>query len=436
MAYTAPTTITRAYVYTYVSDYGEEGPPSAPDTKSGIVGQTWNIALPSPSLAVKAGRALSKKRIYRTVSGQTTTASYYLVDEVDIDTAAYDDSKSDDDLTSGTQLESLGWSPPPSDLKGAVAMPNGIIAAFRDNEVWFCEPYRPHAWPVEYQVSVDYPIVGLGVMGQTLIVCTTGYPWSITGVHPSKMSLAKIEANEPCQSRASIVSSPEGVYYVSPNGLVVAAPGQVRNLTAGLLDPAGWQNGYSLVRMRAVRFNTAYLGIIAPSGTRYRGVLIDSLNLDRVAFTEILDNSLLPTNFQPDFYAGVPLAIIGTNLYVLDPPDGASVGPYVWRSKIFKLPRPDNLGAMKVYFKVPSGAPSLDPVPNITRPMTLGPNMYGIVRVYGGGRLVFEREMRGSGDIFRLPTGFKSDEWQIEIEARVVVRDIQVASSPRELERV
>ena len=49
-----------------------------------------------------------------------------------------------------------------------------MIAGWKDNEVWFCEPYRPHAWPVKYVVNVDYPIVGLGTIDQSCMDADVG----------------------------------------------------------------------------------------------------------------------------------------------------------------------------------------------------------------------------------------------------------------------
>ena len=44
------------------------------------------------------------------------------------------------------------------------------------------------------------------------------------------------------------------------------------------------------------------------------------------------------------------------------------------------------------------------------------------------------RELRVSGEQFRLPSGFKSDFWQFEIEARVQLDNMQMATSPTELQ--
>ena len=430
-----PIVISRAYVYTFVSEYGEEGPPSLPTVKTGNVGETWTITIPDPSVAQQNGRSITKKRVYRTVTSAAGVATYFMVEEIPVGQTSFSDTYEDDDITTNEQLQSEGWFPPDTNFKGWVAMPNGIIAAWKENEVWFCEPYRPHAWPADYAVAVDYPVVGCGVMGQTLVICTTGSPWTATGVHPSVMSLAKINSYEPCTSRASIISTPNGVIYSSPNGLVVAVPGAVRNLTQTLLDPAKWASFNQIYKLRAVEFNTAYLAYEAPGTSGSKGLMIEpSPNYSRLGYIKMLDTDYTITNIMPDPWSATPLIIHTGKVYVLDHPNGTNLRPYKWRSKIFKMNQRENLGAMKVFFTVPPGSPTLGT--RVTNPTTLANNMYGIVRMYCDGVLRFSRELRVSGEEFRLPSGFTAEEWQFEIEARVVVNDLQIASVSKELARV
>lgn len=430
-----PIVVSRAYVYTFVSEYGEEGPPSAPTVKTGNVGETWNLTIPDPASAQSSGRAIAKKRVYRTITALNGVATYYLVGEIAVGITAFADTYADDDITGNNALESEGWTEPPASLKGWVAMPNGIIAAWKDNEIWFCEPYRPHAWPAKYSVAVDYPVVGCGVTGQTLVICTTGSPWTATGVHPEVMSLAKINSYEPCVSAASIISTPGGVIYASPNGLVVAVPGQVTTITNGLISPAEWQSRNAINKLRAIQFNTAYMAYETPSVSTAKGLMIEpSQAYTRNGYIELADSSYSITNIFPDPWSSQPLIIRNGQLYTLDQPDGTNLQPYKWRSKIFKMNKKENLSALKVYFTVPTGSPTL--ATEVVNPTTLTSTMYGIVRVYADGVLRFSRELRVSGTEFRLPSGYKAEEWQFEIEARVSVNDIQVASSSRELVRV
>lgn len=421
-------TVSRAYVYTYVTEYGEEGPPSPPTVRVGTVDEPWYVTLPTVPSSVSTNRQIDRFRLYRTITSASGVATFYQVAEFNISQTLFLDTVLDTDLTSGTQLESSSWSPPPDGLKGWVAMPNGIIAAWKDNELWFCEPYRPHAWPAEYQVSVDFPIVGLGVMGQTLIIATTGNPWAATGVRPAAVSLAKINTFEPCLARSSIISTPEAVMYASPNGLVAAVPGQVQNATAELIGTAEWQAFHDLSKVTALRFGTAYMAIETPGSTT-KGFTIDPRQ-QRLGYQEI-DFASAITSIDIDPWTDAALIVRDGKIYVWDKPNGSNIEPYVWRSKVFQLPKLDNFAAMKVYFSVPEGAPTLGT--RVPEPTTLAPDMYGIIRVYAGNRLVASRELRASGEEMRLPSGYTTEFYQIEIEARVNIHNVQIASTSREL---
>jgi hypothetical protein len=59
----------RAYVYTFVSAYGEEGPPSPATLYNGWSGDPWIIQLTAPTNANTTGRNLTNVKIYRTVTG-------------------------------------------------------------------------------------------------------------------------------------------------------------------------------------------------------------------------------------------------------------------------------------------------------------------------------------------------------------------------------
>jgi hypothetical protein len=128
---TAPAEV-RAYVYTYVSTFGvvkeESGPSPAAtvtvNTASGTVTVSGFTAAPT------TGYNITHRRIYRTITG-ASSVTYSFVAEIPVATTSYVDSLTATQL--GENLPSLNFEPPPSDLKGLVAMPNGMLAGFRDN---------------------------------------------------------------------------------------------------------------------------------------------------------------------------------------------------------------------------------------------------------------------------------------------------------------
>lgn len=447
------TTESRAYVYTYVSAYAEEGAPSPATNVTGFINGSWNLTWTSPIPAdLGIDRNITKVRVYRTVTSTGGVATYFLVAEFTLPTLAYSDVLTDTEVSSHAQLETFFWTEPPDDLQGLCAMPNGIIAGWRNNELWFSEPYRPHAWPAAYVLTVPFPIVGLGIVGQTLVVCTTGYPMTASGVNPLYITTSTLSTFEPCTSRESIMSATEGVYYASPNGLVLVNPGQAANVTRDLITPDRWAE-LTPSRFKAARFASAYYGFGALSGGVFnseafevdeafvdldatgsqRGVIIDTRDM-RVAFN-LLTSDRNVVGVMNDAWSNDLFLIRDDNLYWIDNRDLEPVfDVYKWRSKIFHSPKKQNMGAMKVYFTVPGTTPAQNPVRDNTLDQEIQDGQYGLLRLYADDKHILTYELRTSGELIRPPSGFKAEWWQFEVEARVEISQIQMAATVKELQ--
>lgn len=212
----------RAYVVTFVSEKGEEGPPSFP---TGLVevkpGQSVELTdLPS---VPEGNYNVTSVRIYRTATA-AGNADYQFVDELTSGTASYTDILADEML--GDTLPSLDWDPPPEDMQGLVAMPNGVMAGFRGKDLCFSEPYRPHAWPVGYRLQTDFPIVGLSPFPGGLVVATTGTPYMVSATHPSAASMEKVDRPRGCVSKRGMVDMGQYAIFPTADGLMLLAPGQ------------------------------------------------------------------------------------------------------------------------------------------------------------------------------------------------------------------
>lgn len=457
---------TRAYVCTWVSTWGEEGPASPPLTVTGKVDDTWAITLPSVASDDKNGpdRDLDNVRIYRTVVSGAGVATYYLVTEKAIGATSHNDSAADSDIIGNGEIDSLDYFAPPTDLQGFVSMPNGILAGWAGNDLYFSEPYKPHAWPPGYIQSVDYPIVGLGIIGQTLVVATSGPPATATGSHPSFMIISKLTVFEPCTARGSILSAPEGVYYSSPNGLILVNPGRAVNVTDAFISRRKWHEFTDLSALRAARYGEAYyaFGTVAqgvfqidafqsaddapvPPDPDYQlvsqedtagakvGVLIDPTDAN-VAFSLVTSSDEI-LDVRNDIWSSQVVLVRGGMVEIINVEEDITFGAYLWRSKEFHLSYPMNLAAARVFFEIPDNTPTLNPVENTNLVQTLQSDQYGLLRVYAGKELVYTCELRETGQDMRLPDGFKAEIWQFEIEARVRVLRVQLASSMKELRR-
>lgn len=428
---------TRAYVYTWVSEYGEEGPPSPPTTVTGKIDDTWAISMTAPTVGDTTDRALASTRIYRTVTSAQGVATFYFVAEIPIATLAYNDTQASSVITGNEPLASTNWTAPPEDLDGIASMANGMLIGWRGNELWFCEPYRPHAWPAQYSFSVDYDVVGIGTIDQLAVIGTQAVAYAVTGVHPSTMTSRKIAGSEPCISRGSFVGTPSGVYYASPNGLIFATAGGAQNITLNFISKDRWAELLNLSQLRAGLLNGAYFvfsgvieGVFQPdafqddafqfedfSGTR-DGAIIGLDGIERTGFMP-LHNEEPTYNVLQDPWTSELLLLRDGKVLVEDLTYDQQAD-YSWTSKIFQLAKPENLGVVKITWTPPVG----DAVPAAT------------FKTYANGKLRQSRPVPASASIFRLPSGFKADNYQFQIDGNIVVHSIEVASTATELQGV
>lgn len=434
--------VTRAYVYTWVSKYGEEGQPSAPTVATGHIDGTWAITVTPPGGGDTANRALEKVRIYRTVTSAQGVATYYLVHEMVLATTSYNDTIADSIVVQNTLLQSTTWFEPPADLVEFVAMPNGMIASFRNNEVWFCEPYRPHAWPSEYVLGVETPIIGLGVFGQSLVICTAGEPYIATGIHPAQMSLSKAPILEPCTFHGSIVSANPGVLYSSPNGLVLIGPGGAAVMTRQLVRKDEWSRLLNPKNLRASYIPIpgayyCYSGVvdgcfqITPASFQDDSFQFDDYTGTQTGAFITLDDQRMaymvmthPTpvfNVIQDLWTAEVFMITDGKVLHVDLRQYFPRQRYLWRSKIFQQDFRHNFGAAKVSWENPPGAPPTEPT---------------YFRFYADGVMVFEEAITVVNEVFRLPSGFKYNTLQWEIEGELIIHNMQIATSVRELRQV
>jgi hypothetical protein len=444
----------RAYLYTWVTEYGEEGPPSEPTLVNGWSNATWTITMWTPEPEnMGVVRNIKKTRIYRSISSQSGQGTYFLVAEIPVEQPTYVDTSPDNEVAFNAQMQSLYWYGPPEDLQGMVPFPNGITVGWRENEVWFSEVYRPHAWPPNYVLTTEFPIVGIGVCGQSIVVCTQGSPYLIAGVNPGSMALLKINLPEPCLHRGSIVATDTTVLYVSQNGLIqISSSGAGQNVTEGWISRERWQELTPQRHIRAIKHATSYFafGSVAEddASVSRRGFTVELSNQDQMSFTiwpqagghrlgfTVLSspNDFDVDNVLLDQWTGVGLLVQDAGVYYYDFTDqNPVIVPYLWRSKTYQQLSAKNFEAIKIWFTVPeSTPPQVDRNTNDPQ-AALSPNQYGIVRVYADGDLWTTRELRKSGELLRIYSGIKVEQWQFEVESRVNISNFQIATSVKEL---
>jgi len=342
-----------SYVYTFVSSYGEEGPPSAASTvittDDNAVITVSNLSTAGAKSNNNFGSSAGTKRIYRSNTGSNTTA-FQFVAEVAMATTSYDDTSDNDELAE--VIPSYYWVAPPDDdtnvypdgpMKGLTALPNGIMAGFTGKRICFSEPFLPHAWPTSYRTAIEDNIVGMKAVGNGLIVTTEGSPYLVAGSDPASMSAIKIESTQACLSKTSMVDMGQYVIYAGAEGLVAAAGTDVQIITEGLISPDQWQSTYYPSTINATLWKGRYLGFYN-TGSGFGGFIFDPRG-GKNALTELTASALIRGTFtDPD--DGNAYLIIANEIKKFQ--GGTTDQTYTWKSKDFVPLKPTSMGFVKV----------------------------------------------------------------------------------------
>jgi hypothetical protein len=414
--------ITRQYLVTFENIYGEESQPSLPVEIEGYANGVWNISnIPQPP-ATGIYAPTNAIRLYRTITSTSGLTDYYLVERLGVGTTSYADGRIDTDLI--IPLESISYALPPSGTQGLVLMPNGILVAWKDNNLYFSENFRPHAWPPEYTMTVDAPIVGLAVYGNSCVVCTTGRPSIVTGTKAGSMALQKTDAVLPCVGRGSIAAAPEGVYYASEEGLVLVSPGAISTVTKELISREQWRNTEPRY-YRAMMQGGEYVALTYTSSPTFNGWRFwpQKPETRGVVYFDLAE---LPVNIGIEPLTGKPWLIVFEggvyNLYEWETPGAARVS-YEWISKEFVYPYPANFSVYQAYFD-----DTLTKTLNLKVEVTLRGNDGSTEWA-----VVYDRPVVASGKEIKLPSGFKSDVWRFTFSGNTELQSFVIASSAREL---
>jgi hypothetical protein len=229
--------INRAYVFTWVTAWGEESEPSLPvGPKSFKPGQQVNLSfLPS----VPTGPYnINRMRVYATGTGDSGT-SYQFHSELPIGTGSLVDTKPPEQL--GEVLQTWGWEMPPEEGFGFTLGANGNAIMLKDKTIYPCIPFVFYAYPPEFQLSTESKLVGAGAFGQSFAILTESNPYILNGVDPASYAMTRIDTAQACVSKRSIVEMLGGVIYASPDGLWIVDSSGLRPLTQGMFAKEDWQ---------------------------------------------------------------------------------------------------------------------------------------------------------------------------------------------------
>jgi hypothetical protein len=232
-----------SYYYTYVVGMGSGGDQeSAPSSPTGVFdvldGQSVLLTgFDSPSILGVSAKAY---RLYRTVPG-FSSSSFFFVAEIAGGASSWTDDTSDAEISTET-LATDGWDMPGDDASGMILTPNGIYAMHRENEILLSEPFIPYAYPDKYRMTTQDNIVGLGFLDSAIVALTVGRPVILSGSTPESMSMQPLAFEQSCVSKRSVVSTPYGVMYASPDGLCLISSAGPKVVTRHVFTKSQWRD--------------------------------------------------------------------------------------------------------------------------------------------------------------------------------------------------
>lgn len=383
----------RVYIYTNVNSWSEESAPSPPTSIEVPIGDT--VSLTGFSSIPVGDYNVTHRRIYRLVTG-TSSASYLYVDEISINDTTYVDSKLAADLQE--PCPSISWDHPEAGLKGLIALPNGMLAAFIGRDWYVSDPWHPFAWPKKYSLTVDYPIVAQGAFGQSVVVLTTGNPYIISGTDPSTMSMQKLEIREACVSKRSVAQTGDGVIYASSTGLVYIGQSGNKVLTEGKFNQSQWAL-YNPTTIHGYFHDGAYIGFYKDAQNVGRGFMLSG--------SEFTDLDFYADAGFVDVQRDALFVTVGRNLNLWGAGAPAQI---TWRSKQFEMPAPTNLATGQVVAS--------------NYPVTMN--------VYADGVLKLTKTV-ANDQPFRLPAGFRARLWELEVVGTAIIYSAAIVGDTSEI---
>jgi hypothetical protein len=511
--YTGGGSTYKAYFYTHVSRYGEEGPGSAIDEVTDYASGRMDVddidypAAADTHLTTAVGTNYPTVRVYRTSTTGTGQAAFLRVCEaywfsasqtyVQGDFVFYDDGGGYDlyECTAGGGHGPAAWNGAnftqgeavtdanlgtetfqylgrrcPDNLTNLRQHPNGFFVASLNNTLYFSEPYGPWAWPEDYEIPLPAQIKGIGVYGQTIVVCTDANIYTFSGNHPTSLYKQK-GPYQPCLSQRAVAETDLGVMFPALEGFqLVDATGEPRNVTADTFKPEDWED-YELETMHGTFYNKAYYGWYK-SDTYEGSIIIDFLNKSITTGQDYhyAGNVSIANGIFRTIYPSNPADTSILNIAKWDK-DETSYRNFTFRTKRYVMEYPVNFKVAQIIMDLDwyadvltaaggdletlnattwattdwgyaLGGPMNDFMANdqdmngddLFNIASLGLQAYIEFKVYVNGILKWTKQVT-SNDMFKLPRGFKDKKWEFEMVGMIPVKRLTIATSTEEIAR-
>lgn len=388
--------------YTYVSGWGEEGPPNAvSDPFDAMTGDTLNIiAMEGPP---SGAYNVTHKRLYVSVTDSSGSAVLRFWKEIEAGATTY--SAELDMTVLGEAVPENAMVAPPADMFGLMAHPAGFLVGFSGQRVCRSETYKPYGWP--YFSPIADSIVGGAILGGATIICTKGGTYMASAADPITFTPIQLNGWQPCVSKRSIAVLDTGVVYASPDGLVgVDASGLLRVLTVGLLTRDQWQ-AYKPESMMSV-VHDGRLILFYDNGTARGGIVLEPSGDGMVMYTTSVYATAAYADERRD---ALFLVIEDGKLHKWD--SGTDILTLTYTGKRFIAERPQNIGAAMV---VADGYP-------------LTFKFDAVVKTDTGDRAISFTKIVTSARPFRMPGNYRARECQYTVTGAHKITAVTLAST-------
>ncbi|EHE7040271.1 hypothetical protein J0Q64_004438 [Salmonella enterica subsp. enterica serovar Newport] len=391
---------TRFYTQTFVTAYGEEGPPGPQSLELTVKkGGSVDLSMQPPPLQHSN---ITLRRIYRSVSGGGN-ADFLLVTELPAGALSFHDDLLAEQL--GPVMETGHYIMPPDNMIGLCMMANGIAAGFAGNEVMFSEAFLPYAWPDSYRQTTAEDVVAIASIGTALVVATKGEPYLFSGVSSSNISGMKLPLMQACVSRKSMVVMDGFVLYAGTNGLVsVDGSGNAVIATEKIISPEQWREMFNPSSINAYQYRGEYVARYTKTDGSQAVFIFNPQDMDIRHMSTTFDTA------YNDVATDTLYLVKGTGLFVSQ---GATTPlPFVWRSKTFIAQENTSFSCLRI--KAPY------------------PERIGIA-VFADGQTVIRLPAGAlSGSVLKLPP-VTGREWALEVSGFGQIERITLSTSMAEM---
>jgi hypothetical protein len=298
-------------------------------------------------------------------------------------------------LQTGGSTSKPAWLTPPDTMTGLLELWSGMHGAHFGKSYMACVPFKPHAWPLEYQKAITDTIVGSAKWGQTWLLATSGYPRVVTGTTPAGLNDQFVYLKAACRSKRSVRSVGHGVCWACNDGLAYHGQRGTWIITAPFISKTAWR-ALDPTSIIGACWGDWYIGFYN-DGTR-RGFMVNTINptgviwIDQGAYATFED-TISETLFLLDAGNTIKKWDYGTALTA------------TFKSKVVRNPIAACPGAARIVAT--------------TYPVTFSMWADGVLKV--------NAQSVTSDEPFRLPSNYMAEEFQVQVSGVGPVEAVLIA---------